>query len=178
MSTEWRPHCCSSLSPISDCFFKAPVAEDINYPASVNHVIYPRPRLRPPEGMKTEGGREREPRCKEERERGCIARGLQPLPTEQNGRRLPSSPPSLLSPSPPLRSRTNILLSLLGNLSAARFKTSQIGFPSFRAWWTRKWTNSFGRMIIRYPFLFFSLLSEKRVSSLSFRSWTLLLVPE
>lgn len=44
-----RADCCSSLSPISDCFFKAPVAEDINYPASVNHVIY-RPRPRGPRG--------------------------------------------------------------------------------------------------------------------------------
>lgn len=51
---ERRADCCSSLSPISDCFFKAPVAEDINYPASVNHVIY-RPRLR---GLRGDGGTE------------------------------------------------------------------------------------------------------------------------
>lgn len=49
-----RADCCSSLSPISDCFFKAPVAEDINYPSSVNHVIY-RPRPRGPRG---DGGTE------------------------------------------------------------------------------------------------------------------------
>lgn len=56
-----RADCCSSLSPISDCFFKAPVAEDINYPTSVNHVIY-RPHPRGPRETEGEndGGREGE----------------------------------------------------------------------------------------------------------------------
>lgn len=54
-SSSRRADCCSSLSPISDCFFKAPVAEDINYPASVNHVI-----CRPREGREETAGMEGE----------------------------------------------------------------------------------------------------------------------
>lgn len=57
-SSSRRADCCSSLSPISDCFFKAPVAEDINYPASVNHVICrPRPRGPRGDGGNGRGGR-------------------------------------------------------------------------------------------------------------------------
>lgn len=109
-SSRRRADCCSSLSPISDCFFKAPVAEDINYPASVNHVIY-RPRPRGPRGS-GRGGRRRTRRSKRRRRRRCrrrrtggcrrgfsntvggssIAReGVAPLPAEQNARRLLST---------------------------------------------------------------------------------------
>lgn len=88
LSGEWRPRyrqpdCCSSLSPISDCFFKTPVAEDINYPASVNHVIC-RPRsLHPPSLFL--------PLRRVETE--CVPTGVcctrvAPLPTEQNARPL------------------------------------------------------------------------------------------
>lgn len=62
-SSSRRADCCSSLSPISDCFFKAPVAEDINYPASVNHVIC-RPRPRGPRGDGGNGRGERRNRRK------------------------------------------------------------------------------------------------------------------
>jgi len=116
---ERRADCCSSLSPISDCFFKAPVAEDINYPAGVNHVIY-RPRPRGPRG--DGGARKREDNGEEEEEEaaeedgevfeyggGRVARreGVAPLPAEQNHpRRLPFSPwpqqyPAYLPPGTP-----------------------------------------------------------------------------
>lgn len=65
-SSSRRADCCSSLSPISDCFFKAPVAEDINYPASVNHVIC-RPRPRGPRGDR--GNRRGERRNRRRRRR-------------------------------------------------------------------------------------------------------------
>lgn len=69
-SSSRRADCCSSLSPISDCFFKAPVAEDINYPASVNHVIC-RPRPRGPRG---DGGNGRGERRNKRRRRRRRAR--------------------------------------------------------------------------------------------------------
>lgn len=121
MSGEWRPRyqqsdCCSSLSPISDCFFKAPVAEDINYPASVNHVIYrPRP-LRAEgwkQGMKREGGKQKGWKWKGCN--GCVARGLHRC---QLSKKVVDCRFSLSTTTP-------ISCLLLGNLSASRLKTSR-----------------------------------------------------
>lgn len=149
LSAEWRPryrrpHCCSSLSPISDCFFKAPVAEDINYPASVNHVIY-RPRLpsaRRDENWGGEREREREEgRRAEERGEGEREGALHEVATAGNWAKRSSTaclPACSLARLLSLPGHTNILLSprkFIGR--PLQNFTRQIAFsPSFRTAWT------------------------------------------